>query len=425
MSQKNPPGYPLPDGELGNDDIVCQLVFLPDRDEYWQALLGAIHYMSTWLAWERDAGKRGKDAAANWREAFELTMGCWRMACLDDLKQDVSDILQLLRNSDACCGDTITYGDSTTYITIIIPGDGDPPDYYGETEVADWDEWKEYLCHNANLWVDELVRAAETVETALTTGGMSIALLAAIVAAIAFFVVGGVLALPLLMIILFGLTTGVSSTIFDVAAGDIEDARDDILCAIIEGRSVSDEVETALSSGTAWDLLYSFIDYDSSVAILYEGGDGNGQYLEAELDDSCVCVCEHFQSVDPVNNPVIYQSASGAQFQMKIHAGFGMSSTIGGNFRLNRPESGPGWCGPTKIIDTISVNDALDFTLLSTWINGVEQDSWGPDAPPACNYDISVLENQECNGLFISRHTPAYDGCAVTDIIITITYHDA
>lgn len=425
MTQKNLPGYPLPSGELGSDEIVCQLVFLPDRDEYWQALLGAISYMSTWTAWERDSGKRGKDAAANWREAFELTIGCWRMSCLEQLQQDVSDILALMRNTDSCCGDIITYGDSTTYITIIIPGDGDPPEYYGETEVEDWDEWNQYLCHNSNLWIDELINAAETVAAALSTGGMSIGLLAAILAAIAFFVVGGVLALPILMLILFGLGTGTSAVIFSDAATDIEDARDDINCAIITGRSVSAAVEEALSSGTAWDLLFKFIDYDSAVAILYEGGDGDETYLEAELDDSCDCLCLHLESTDPVHNPVIYQSSSGAQFQMQIHAAYGYDSIIAGTFRLNRPSTGPGWCGPFKIIDSISVNDSLDFSVLGSYQNGVPENEWGPDTPAACNYDITLLEDEECNSFWIHRNTPAYDGCAVGTITVTITYHDA
>ena len=330
----------------------------------------------------------------------------------------------MLRNQDACCGDIITYYDNSTYITIIVPGDGDPPDYYGETAVADWDEWSEYLCHNANLWVDELVRAGETIATALSTGGITIGLLAAVIAAITFFVVGGVLALPLLMVVVFGLSVEVSSTVFDTAAEDIEDARDEIICAILTGRSVSDAVENALSSSVPWDLLYNYIDYDSATAILYEGGDGDTQFLEAEKDDTCSCLCLHLASEDPVHNPVIYQSSSGAQFQMQIHAAYGYDSIIAGTFRFNRllPSSA---CGPIKIIDTISVDDALDFTALGSYIAGVPQNEWGPDTPQACNYDITLLEGEDCRSFWIHRNTPAYDGCAVGTITITMTYHDA
>lgn len=289
MSQKNPPGYPLPSGELGNDEIVCQLVYLPNRDEYWQAFLGALSYMATWRAWERDDDKRGRDAASNWREAFELTMECWRMACLGELKQDVSDILDHLRNAVPCCGDIVIYGDSTVYITTIIPGVGDDPTHYGETEVTDWDEWSEYLCHNAHLWVDELAKQSNQLELALSVGGMSLGLAGFIVAAIVLFVVGGFLSGVVIMAIVSGVVAGYTANMFSTAADDIDAAREDIICAIINGASLADAVENALASGLAWDIFFSQLDYETAIAILYEGGNGDDIFLEAEKRTDCDC----------------------------------------------------------------------------------------------------------------------------------------
>ncbi len=423
MGKLEKPGYPLPEGELGEDEIVCQLVFLPDRDEYWQAFLGAYAYLATWRAWERDDDKRGKDAASNWREAFELTIGCWRMACLEQLQQDVSDILALLRNQDACCGDIITYYDNSQYITIIVPGDGDDPDFYGETAVADWEEWSEYLCHNANLWVDELVRAAQTISTALSTGGITIGLIAAVIAAVTFFVVGGVLALPLLMVIAFGLSVEVSSTVFDQAATDIEDARDEIICAILSGRSVAAAVETALSSSVPWDLLYTHLDYDSATAILYEGGDGDAVFLEAEKDDTCICSCPHLYTVKPEHNPIIYQSAAGAQVQMQRYTFNENPDTISGQFQVNR-KSGSEFCAGQKTIDSISVSDGLDFRVINTLDadnNLIE--SWGP-VGTTCSVDIGVLVDKSFQKVYIERRSPADGGCGAGTITITMAYHD-
>jgi hypothetical protein len=210
------------------------------------------------------------------------------MACLEELQANVAAILEHLQNTVPCCGDSTTYGDSTFYITTIVPGQGDDPEFYGETAVADWDEWKEYLCHNAHLWVDELIKSAGSVEVALTTGGMSIGLLAAAILAVGFFVVGGFVSIPILMLGVAGLAAGISATLFEEAAEDIEAARGDIVCAILNGLSLADAVEDALSSGAAWDLFYTLIDYDSAAAILYEGGDGT-TYLEAETRDDCDC----------------------------------------------------------------------------------------------------------------------------------------
>ena len=114
MTQRNPPGYPLPAGELGEDELVCQLVFLPNRPEYWQAFLGAYGYLATWKAWERDDDKRGKDAAANWRSALELTMECWRMACLTQLQDDVAAIRSAVEAGFCCRESDPTDGDQYT-----------------------------------------------------------------------------------------------------------------------------------------------------------------------------------------------------------------------------------------------------------------------------------------------------------------------
>lgn len=212
------------------------------------------------------------------------------MACLDELKQDVSDILDHLRNTVPCCGDIVIYGDSTVYITTIIPGVGEAPTHYGETEVAGWDEWQQYLCHNAHLWVDELAKQSNQLELALSVGGMSIGLAGFIVAAIVLFVVGGFLSGVVVMAIVAGTIAGYTANMFSTAADDIDAARDYIVCAIIQGSSLADAVEAAVSV-TAWDLFYSHLDYDTAVAILYEGGDGE-TYLESEMRDDCCIITE-------------------------------------------------------------------------------------------------------------------------------------
>ena len=152
-------GYPLPAGELGEDEIVCQLVYLPDRPEYWQAFLGALHYMTTWRAWEKDADKRGQDAAANWRDAFELTIGCWRMTCLEDLQNDVAEILEVLKLPRDCCDESdVTGGDQ--YTDRVDDGVGDVPqniiDAGYATGVGDWDGFDDYKCMIVHVLVDQI-----------------------------------------------------------------------------------------------------------------------------------------------------------------------------------------------------------------------------------------------------------------------------
>jgi hypothetical protein len=288
MTKNNPPGYPLPDGDLGEDEIVCQLVYLPDRPEYWQALLAAVHYFSTWTAWERDDDKRGKDAAANWRDAFELTIGCWRMTCLEDLTQTVTDILELLQTRKDCCDDNITYLPVDEIETDIIPFEGDPPEVYGETEIVDWDDWAEHVCYNAHLYVDYLAHAGDSLWDATKNSSIIIGLVAAILALLAFSGIGLPIAYGLAAGIVSGIVLGGQIATFAGTFEAIEEARDDIVCAIINGTGLAEAVEDALSSGLDWDLFYQVIPYESALAIIYEGGHEE-EYLPAETRDDCDC----------------------------------------------------------------------------------------------------------------------------------------
>ena len=288
VKQKNPPGYPLPTGALGEDDIVCQLVYLPDRPEYWQALGAALHYFSTWKAWERDDDKRGKDAASNWRAAFELTIGCWRMTCLQELTETVQHILELLASRKDCCDDNVTYLPTEPITTDIEPEVGDPPDYYGETAVSDWDDWYEHVCYNAHKYVDYLAHAGNQLADASLSSSIFIGLIAALLSLLAFSGIG----LPIAFGVAAGIVSGIvltgTAVTFDDTEDSIEASRDLIVCAIIQNTGLADAIEDALESGLDWDLFYQFIDYESALAVIYEGGIGT-EYLPSEVDDSCFC----------------------------------------------------------------------------------------------------------------------------------------
>jgi hypothetical protein len=288
MTQINPPGYPLPDGELGEDDLVCQLVYLPDRPEYWQALLAAVSYFSTWKAWERDDDKRGKDAAANWRLAFELTIGCWRMTCLEELTQTVTDILELLQTRKDCCDDNITYLPVDGIETDIVPFEDDPPEVYGETEIGDWDEWAEHVCYNAHAYVDYLAHAGDSLWEAAKSSSIIIGLIAALLSLLAFSGIGLPIAFGLAAGVVSGIVLGGQIATFAGTREAIEDARDNIVCAIIQGTGIAAAVEDALDSGVDWDLFYQFIPYENAMSIIYEGGH-DSEFLPAETREDCVC----------------------------------------------------------------------------------------------------------------------------------------
>ncbi len=199
------PGYPLPSGELGSDEIVCQLVYLPDRPEYWQAFYAALHYMTTWRAWERDDDRRGKDAAANWRAAFELTSGCWRMTCLDQLQDDVAEILAIMQLGNQCCDD-IDVTDGDQYTDRVEDGEGDVPQNiidagYAE-DAADWDGFDDYKCMISNVTVDQIpARLLEFAPIVNSYGAVA----------------GGAAAVAAILAVVFG--TGGLALVFGLVAG--------------------------------------------------------------------------------------------------------------------------------------------------------------------------------------------------------------
>lgn len=353
MTQINPPGYPLPDGDLGEDELVCQLVYLPDRPEYWQALLAAVHYFATWKAWERDDDKRGKDAAANWRDAFELTIGCWRMTCLEELTETVTDILELLQTKKDCCDENITYLPYDDIETDIEPGVGDPPDEYGETEIADWDEWAEHVCYNAHVYVDYLSHAGDSLWDAAKFSSIGIGLVAAVLTLLAFSGIGLPIAYGLAAGIVSGIVLGGQIATFAGTSEAIEDARNDIVCAILQGGDLAAAVELALESGLDWDLFYQFIPYENAIAIIYEGG-VEGDYLPAETRDDCTCLpgeyyLENLFTIgkeDPWKGDNNWSSGYGGSLQMitgnheieaskaDINTAIGVGGT--GNLKLHR-----------------------------------------------------------------------------------------
>lgn len=277
--RKNPPGYPLPSGELGSDDIVCQLVYLPDRAEYWQALYMAVAYFATWKAWERDDDKRGKDAAADWRVALELTTECWRMACLEEITDRMDIMIDLLGNQMSCCG-TTTIGPIITVVTNITPDVGDPPATWGETEVSDWDEWKEYVCHHAHVYVDSLKNGAKAIDLAIELSSYTIDFFTGIMGFMQYLGLDQVLGLNQVMMVYdaFRAENDLEGW-FTPLSAKFEAAREDIVCAIVQGGSLQDAVEDAVDDNAVWTLFYLFTDYDAVQALIYEGTADGAEYL--------------------------------------------------------------------------------------------------------------------------------------------------
>lgn len=414
-------GYLLPDGDCYTDEVECMIVFVPAKTEYRRALLGSLHYLATWIAWEKDAAKRGKDAARAWKDAFDLTMECWTMGCFVELREDVSAILEILQNKKDCCDDSISYYPAPAPTTEIDPGTGDPPEFYGETEVEDWPDWSEHVCYNAQEYVDSLKSAGDEMANAAEYSIWYLGLVAAALALLSFSGIGLPVAFALASTTLFGLLAATSGAFSD-SSDDIEDAREDIVCALLWGEDVSLVIKDALGdTSEEWLLFFQFVDYDSATAIIYNGG-ADEDYLPSETDDSCVCVCRHVAEVY-TSAPFTLNDADsdGANWDFGKVAtgpltGFQVCQV---RFNYNNFE----YCGPMKHIDTIAVDDALKFTKIITYDQDNNIITTYYDGDEACDELINQLNGDICAMIYWER-SPLPIGCAQVDSTITVTYHD-
>ena len=418
--RKNRPGYPLPSGELGNDEIVCQLVYLPDRPEYWQALLGAISYMGTWVAWEPDDDKRGKDAAANWREAFELTIGCWRMTCLEEIK---ALLVQLI--AAQCCDSNIftqqPSGIAPNTGTEIEYEVGDPPDFYGDVAITTWEEWADYKCQAAHLLVEEVAIKFEQLGGLQTDYGgedVTVEMIGWVVSKLT----------PLLIFInlawdIFQAITGIGWELlgdFSTAAAQIRAAADDIACAITLGDGAKDtaaDFEAACKvavTTVAGDLLLGAMPWEAWANIIYTGiaidNEGNELYLSDVLTPG------EYECCGPTKIIIYAGHDPSGHHEYTLHSDTVVSSPnferAGATFKVFDESA-------NKLVSLLSIdtnhainNDRSGGTYELYNLGGIFYNS---DTPPTLPVDVSS---------FVFYDARASGGAAAPEFEMTITWEE-
>jgi hypothetical protein len=72
-------------------------------------------------------------------------------------------------------------------------------------------------------------------------------------------------------------------------ATKFEDGRDDIVCALMEGTSLEDAVESVVDNTVLWTLFYGLLPYDSTVATIYTGEVEGIGYLPPSQSEDCDC----------------------------------------------------------------------------------------------------------------------------------------
>lgn len=248
-------GYLLPDGDAYTDELACLMVFYPDKPEYRQAFFGAYFYFSNWLAWERDSGKRGKDAAAAWRLAVEATMGCIEMNTCETMIQLLTEIRD---NTGIYCCDVVDVSDGDQYTDVVEDEVGDVPqniiDAGYATGVTDWDGFYDYKCMISHVMVTNMQAQCEKILNIIDQSGaalVGVVALAAIMATI--LTAGGAVLVYGIVLAIIG-AAGLYAALAEVGEAGmpdlidaVEEHHDALACAIYQSDG-SDDAAVALKS---------------------------------------------------------------------------------------------------------------------------------------------------------------------------------
>lgn len=162
-----PKGFLLP-AEIDPAENCYLIVAIPDHEDYREAFWGAYQRLGYWFSWERDELRRGKDAAARWREAVEETLELWEeIGCMSPLTINVncgSGHADCCRNVIIINFDDDLHYEPGQYEDIIeLPGgeidDGvnPPPDW------IDYTSYQQYKCNTAHEIAQDLYQSLQNV----------------------------------------------------------------------------------------------------------------------------------------------------------------------------------------------------------------------------------------------------------------------
>ena len=236
-------GYLLPAGDAYTDEVACMMLMYPDKPEYRQALFGALDYFGTWLAWERDDDKKGKDAARAWAEAILLTRECMEMNTCETMLALLTEIRD---NTGVYCCDVVDVTEGDQYTDAVEDGVEDEVpqnivDAGYATDVDDWDGFYDYKCMISHLMILNIQAQTVKIESIMLPTGAVVGGVAALAAIVALILAGTGLVLVFGIVLAVAGVSGLYAAIALLGEAGLSDLVDDLetnydalVCAIYE-----------------------------------------------------------------------------------------------------------------------------------------------------------------------------------------------
>lgn len=240
---------PIPD-DWDGETWCCYVIEWPSSKR-WRAILnGQVTAPSRGRFWDEKTGTV-VDAQSIGLEIFVRNILGGNMSCFEDLSASIVYLADRLY-SKPCCEGSVNlevyqgtspegeqiYGTQTPAGTLGNPEVDDPPEGY-----ATWAAYHAYKCGVANLLVDGISGSMRNISY-VSLAGSTIGV-AAVVAAMAGFIVVPVAAIPVIIGALFA-AEGVTAALLAVANW-LEDNRDEAVCALYLADNTTDAVDSMVA----------------------------------------------------------------------------------------------------------------------------------------------------------------------------------
>lgn len=407
-------GYLLPPGDAYESDLQCMILFYPDRKEYRQALFGSLDYLATWLAWEKEPDKKGKDAARSWRAAVLATRECIEMGTCDT----ILELLTLIEANTRACwcpGDEdITDGDQFT--DVVVDEVGDVPQNiidagYAE-DAEDWEGFADYKCMISHLMITNMEWQLREILPHLDSTGIVIGGVATIAAVLGVIFASGGLALVLGMIASVAASATIVTYLADLTdsgletlADGVSENHDELACAIFNADGSAGAV---IDLKTKIDILFNPLDgavlknlnLDAQLKALYSGR-YDQQDIAQLLDDNgletgdfeCQCYPLWYlieggfdEGFDNMSNPCQFDSlVLSDRDRVKVHINY----------------DGVDYQGPMRVISEASITPSGNVSRVKV-LNQLGQTTYDSGLT-VCAVDISVLDGKTAAFIHVSR----------------------
>jgi len=272
------------------------LLFVLDR--HWQQLLLSVVENFTWTATFKTAGYDYSDWDDLQRVVAKGTddlMGGVMLADIIGYIDEIEALLRLIENKSGCCPPEGT----TTYFPA--PDMGDPeytkdgetyPLIYAGITMDDAEMYHLYLCGAANQMIDNWIAGMSQLENQMIAGIATVGALAVLIATFSTFGLIVPVGLGALALAFAALSEFWEVDVFVTASDDLEAARDQLICAILDGDSAALEalVEDTVSAA-AWAAFLQWQNYQNMISTVFSG-QVDGDYITVTPTAQVCSECE-------------------------------------------------------------------------------------------------------------------------------------